>query len=211
LIAIGKKPKIELIGEYNSSEECIEAEIFYIEYFKSLSFRLVNLATGGNGRPGFVVSQTTKEKISLANKGRVISIRHREILSRAHKGAKRPPRNKDFSIKMALAQGGAPFKDQNGRVYHIQGDADRAHGLPKRTASKILRGVPVSNKYKVSFEYINGKPLKKTRIAFITDQNGNVYRTIKEASQILGISKTGIGRVLRGKQPATNGMTFRYL
>lgn len=62
------KPEIlelELIGD----DEWVEAEQFWIAYFKTLGAKLTNLTKGGEGTNGVVLSEESKLKISRAAKG----------------------------------------------------------------------------------------------------------------------------------------------
>ncbi len=68
LLLNGLKPKIELIDrvpdEIGDSEE-----IFYIAYFKSLGFTLLNLTHGGKGSLGLKASPELRKKLSASHVG----------------------------------------------------------------------------------------------------------------------------------------------
>jgi group I intron endonuclease len=59
----GFEPKIELICETNTFEDCCELEQFYIKKYKELGFRLVNMTDGGEGSIGFKHSDDTIIKL----------------------------------------------------------------------------------------------------------------------------------------------------
>lgn len=48
-----------------------------------------------------------------------------------------------------------------------------------------------------------GKPFK--------DQRGNVYRSLKEAADKLGLNRSGISQVLNGHAKQQKGYVFTYL
>lgn len=73
----------QTIEEFEDENECLEAEIFWIEFFRSDINRFgieygYNLTAGGEGVSGMKHSQETKDKVSKANKGRVFSAETRE-------------------------------------------------------------------------------------------------------------------------------------
>jgi hypothetical protein len=68
-----------------------KAEIFYIDYFDSTNPKIgYNVLPGGEGNPKGVkfLSEESKLKISIANKGRKLSDKHKLAISLAHKGKK---------------------------------------------------------------------------------------------------------------------------
>lgn len=84
----GHKP-VMIVLEQSDSDNWIEAESFYIQYFKSIGCRLTNLTNGGEGLTGYVHSAETKHKISKAHKGKVLSTQTRLKMSAARTGTKR--------------------------------------------------------------------------------------------------------------------------
>lgn len=80
-----------LIPEIAVLEECVEdalveAEQFYIAYFRSLGCKLTNATDGGEGAPGVRPSEATRKKMSATRKGRPKSQGHREAIALALKG-----------------------------------------------------------------------------------------------------------------------------
>lgn len=76
-----------------TNEEACQLEIYWIAQFKAWNFKLANMTNGGEGmngltawnkgkkyRTGFHHSKETKEKISKANKGRIVSDETKEKL-----------------------------------------------------------------------------------------------------------------------------------
>lgn len=64
-------PKIELICETTTFEDCCELEIFYIKKYKKEGIRLVNMTDGGDGSIGFKHSEETIIKLKESAKKRV--------------------------------------------------------------------------------------------------------------------------------------------
>jgi group I intron endonuclease len=85
----------QTIDEFDNEKECLEAEKFWIEFFRSDVNRFgsecgYNLTAGGEGISGFKHSQEAKNKVSIANTGRVFSNDTRNRMSAAHTGKPSP-------------------------------------------------------------------------------------------------------------------------
>jgi len=76
---------IEEIDKAENIEELNEKEIYYINFYNSLSPNGYNLVTGGKNRR---LSEETKRKISESNKGKKASDATKRKLSESHKGKK---------------------------------------------------------------------------------------------------------------------------
>jgi len=74
---------IEQIDTAISIEELNEKEVLYIKEYNSISPNGYNLKDGGNNRK---LSEETKLKISISNKGKKVSDETRKKLSESHKG-----------------------------------------------------------------------------------------------------------------------------
>lgn len=67
------KPEMHIL-EISNENEWIEDERFWIQYMKFLGCNLINMKVGGEGPNGWGhISDETKRKISIANKGRKMS------------------------------------------------------------------------------------------------------------------------------------------
>lgn len=84
--SVSAKYGVEILVFPRSTEkEAIADEIRWIKTLREAGMRLVNLTDGGDGTSGWIPSQETREKLSAANKGRVITPEWREKMSKAHK------------------------------------------------------------------------------------------------------------------------------
>lgn len=77
-----------VIESCSSKEDMIEAEKFYIAYFKGLGAQLYNLTGGGEGCSKRIVSEETKEKMRAKALGRKHSIETKEKLRKLNLGKK---------------------------------------------------------------------------------------------------------------------------
>lgn len=68
LLNAGVRPDIEEVEVCSTSEALDEAERFYVDYFRSLGFRLTNTKPGGEGgcAKGRVITPEHRAKLSLA-------------------------------------------------------------------------------------------------------------------------------------------------
>jgi len=91
-----------VIEEFDCETSCLDAEKFWIEFFRTNVCRYgdqygYNLTDGGDGVSGFKHSQEAKEKVSKKNKGRVLSLETRIRMSNGHKGKPSPMLGKSHS------------------------------------------------------------------------------------------------------------------
>lgn len=63
LLIKGLKPEFHIIEEFNNSSDLIEAEEFYIAYFRYIGANLTNACDGGKGTPGNKLSEESIAKI----------------------------------------------------------------------------------------------------------------------------------------------------
>ena len=63
--------EFSIVQKFDNGDDCLKAEIYWIEYFKSRESAFgYNLTTGGEGVPGRVVSEKTRELIRAKNTGK---------------------------------------------------------------------------------------------------------------------------------------------
>lgn len=85
----------QTIDEFDNEKDALEAEKFWIEFFRSDVNRFgsgygYNLTAGGEGISGLKHSQEAKDKVSNANKGRVFNLETRKRMSKSHTGKPSP-------------------------------------------------------------------------------------------------------------------------
>lgn len=76
---------IEVINCVNESQ-AFDLERIYIKQFKMTGVCLVNLTDGGEGTSGYVHKNIAKEKIGIAQKGKITSSYAKSVSSKIHKG-----------------------------------------------------------------------------------------------------------------------------
>lgn len=76
----GLVPKIELICETTTFDDCCELERFYINKYKKLGIKLVNMTDGGDGSIGFKHSDETIIKLKTIATKRAENQEHIESL-----------------------------------------------------------------------------------------------------------------------------------
>lgn len=79
---------IQIVGRAKTVKGLNEIEIELIRFFNCRGSRGYNMTNGGDGTHGMTHSQSTRDKISLAGKGRKMSDETKRKLSVAHTGKK---------------------------------------------------------------------------------------------------------------------------
>jgi hypothetical protein len=126
--------EIELV----EGDTWIEAEQFWIAYFRFIGANLVNMTIGGDGVTGIKDSDETKKKKSAGMRGIPKSEACKKKLSDANKGKKHTP---ESIAKMSAAHKGVP-STQKGRKKRGWSDEDKAQH--KITMAGKNEGVPWS-------------------------------------------------------------------
>lgn len=78
--------KVEILSRFDTNKEALDHEIFLISTFKQLGHKLCNLTEGGEGSTGFLPTDATRKKLSLAITGIVRSEDTRRKISDSRKG-----------------------------------------------------------------------------------------------------------------------------
>ena len=124
-------------------------EKHYITLFKNLGYSLINQNSGGGGPE--IVKESTKQKISQANKGTIHHIEGRISTSNKLKGRKLPPEQVE---KIRLAKTGKP-NSKKGKPDGPKPGVSEAH--KGRTSPNKDKGKPVAL-YNTLGEYLNTYP-----------------------------------------------------
>jgi hypothetical protein len=179
----GLKPEIEILEEYPddiSFAELGERETELIAYYKFIGCDLTNIVKGGGGTKGYHHTAESRKIISITSTGR----------PNVNKGKNRPP---ELVEKSASKMRGRP----NGRKGIPLPEAQRA------AMSKSRMGHVTTKETRLKLRAKNkSKPFK--------DQYGNLYHSLGDASEILGLKKTQIQQVLKGKRKSWHGYIFTY-
>lgn len=101
--------KWEIIDTASSWLELCNLEKYYIQKYNSYK-NGYNCTLGGEGNIGWKPSDEVKEKMSLAQKGRILTDEHKKKLSEAKFGKKYGPRSNIGRDNLAIGQGATEFK-----------------------------------------------------------------------------------------------------
>jgi hypothetical protein len=178
-----------------------DAEIYWIEYFKKNGCRLTNSTSGGEGVLGLPAEIRKKITDSIT-------------------GEKNPwfgkQRSHEDRVKISRGRGCDAIKDQYGNVYQTMSEAARKLNVDVRHMSCVLaRKRTNANGY--IFRYVFEPNVSQEEILNsyhsgpFMDQYGNIYQSHREASDKLGVPKSGVCEVLKGKRKATLGYVFSYI
>lgn len=101
------RPEMVVIDE-TDKDDWIFLEQWYIQLYRSWGYRLTNLTEGGEGVCGYTPSQETRDKMSKANKGKVVSEETKRRLSATIKGRKMSEETKRKVSEAAKKRGISP-------------------------------------------------------------------------------------------------------
>lgn len=187
------KPRITAIETHATHAELLDAESFYIAYFRSLGFHLTNLTEGGEGTVGWVsnkrgtrLSTAQKKKISDTltghsyNKGIPKSREHRAKLSAAKKGKQKPLEARQRQAATMRARGHKP-PSWTGK-HHSQ-----------KTRTKMIQSAQTP-----------ARPVQETT-------TGKIYPSIKAAARDLNLPQPEVSRVLSGYGGRKSVKGFRFI
>lgn len=132
----GLKPILTII-ENCTPENWVEREMYWIKQFDNLT----NLKAGGNDSFQRTTTEQTKQKISLANKGKEKTSEHKIKISLSSKGKILSQETKD---KMKISQSKKSISIDS-KVYDSINDATRKTNIPKTTIINRLKSEYFTN------------------------------------------------------------------
>ena len=186
---------IEIFDIAFSKTELDIKEKVYIQLYDSY-FNGYNDTFGGGGRYGYSPSQETRDKISKAQKGKIVSDETRQRMSEANKGEKNSMYGKTHT-KEARAKMSEKGK---GRVF----TEDHKRKIGESIKGK-RKGVTLSEDHKRKISSNN--PNKKAVYCYELDE---IRLTTKDWAEELGINPSMITNVLKGRNTQTHNYHFRY-
>lgn len=178
--------KHDVLAENISLEEANQMEIALIKQYKSNNKRYgYNVASGGEGSPGFKHTDEAKDKISKAHKGKHKSEKHKEKLRIANTGKHLSEETKK---KLSESHKGRKL-NQNQRETLMKYNVNKV--LSEETRAKISQ---------------NSKSKRKV----ICIETGQVFTSVKEASFWLGMTPNAVSNAVCGYVDRAGGYHWKY-
>lgn len=155
-----------VIQEFQDSDILSNAESHWISYFRSIGCQLTNLTLGGEGTPGYHPNLETRNKISVALKGKTRSKEHCDAISKGKRGKSLRVHSEEWNKKISDSHKSSAKSKQNserrqrkiidqyGAVYASIKHAAYSLGVKAPNISAILSGSRKSIKG-FRFSYIN--------------------------------------------------------
>jgi hypothetical protein len=171
------------IQEFNEPEVLVQAERFWIRYFRRLGCPLVNISDGGEGDMNKVISSEQRLKISQSLKA----------YFRAN-----PVARENISIR----QTGVVVSAETRKKISQRGLGRKCSVETKNKMSQFWRG------RKKPWAGVNR--LRARGVPEIIDNYGNTYESAMHAAAKLGLDHSSISKVLKGKLRQTHGYVFKY-
>ena len=216
LSLFGIKPEMKII-EKATLENWKERECFFIDYYKSIGYKLVNVAPGGGAFPnweGKHHTEETKLKISIANKGKLRpSTKPRK---------KRTPQTTPRWDKGVIGRNGNKvYKyDLDGNYICSYNSTNHAGIDNNISQSTIVRccnnNIHRAKNFIFRYEYKNKiEPFNyvhKIKIDCYTNDNVFVkqYNSLLEAGAEIKTSPCNISAMLNNKQKTAGGYIWKY-
>jgi group I intron endonuclease len=176
----------DVLAENLSLDEANQMEIDLIKQHKSNDKRYgYNIASGGEGSPGFKQTDEAKEKISKALKGVHKSEEHREKLRIANIGKHH---TEETRLKLSESHKG---KKLNQNQLETLMRYNRNKVLSAETRAKISQ---------------NSKSKKRV----VCVETGQVFNAVKDASSWLGMSHNAVSNAVCGYTEGAGGYHWKY-
>lgn len=172
---------LEIIDFACSNKELSRKEIYWIKFYNSKTPNGYNMTDGGEGIVGNKLTAEQKETLSKAHQGQ----------KAWNKGLKM---NSDFSKKMSVVN----YRKWQNPNYRGKNHTNKGQKMHTNEHKQEL-----SNHW---------KGIKNPRArACMCMENGAIYKTIKEASETLNISRPSITQCLLGHNKTARGLHFKYV
>jgi hypothetical protein len=229
---------IEVIEECSTLEALNEAERFYIAYFRSLGFRLLNICDGGEGRTGpmppeaiakMKATRSTpeyKQKNSEIVRSLWQDATYRQRVYEGHEKNRKDPEfiphwtGRKHSLesrqKMSKTKKATPLTEKQWEAVKKMQASNIGRKFPPRPPewrAKLgyWKGRESPNKGRIYDQEFRIKNSRAHGGTPISDETGAVFATIQEAARELGIAATKICSVLKGRRKTVKGHTFKRL
>jgi hypothetical protein len=199
---------VDILFEDISWDEACKKEIDFIKIYGRINNKtgiLSNLTDGGDGIYGVVRSLEHKEKLRIANTGKIVSEKTRQKLREANLGKKQ---SKETIEKRSLLLRGKILSKEHIEKVRLKniGKKRSAESISKMIASKA--GFSHSEETKKSISLSNkGKTRNSKKI--LCTSNGLIFNSNKEAGEYFKIGSTAISKQITGKR--NNRFNLKYI
>ena len=195
----------EIIEFVNTEDELLLREQYYIELYqvcdRNKGYNLIVDATRN------ILPKESREKISLALKGKTLSEETKLKMSLALKGSKNPMYSKTLSeetkLKISLAQKGRIFSEETKRKMSLAKKGKTLSEEIKLKISLALKGKTLSEETKRKIGLAKSKKV-------ICIETGAVYDSMVDIEKIIGIKRYNISACCNGRQKTAGGYHWQY-
>lgn len=178
-----------------------------------------NETDGGDGSSGRAVKSETREKIGNAHRGKTLSAKHREKISKCLTGRQGTMKNKHHSSetrkKMSKSHTGMVFTDEHRKNMSIANQKETAgfhnHRHTEETKQKQREATAARNatpEWKLNNRLKLSKPVVQCNN---NDEIIKIWGWIRGASDALDILTSGIVKCCQGAQRTAGGYNWKYL
>jgi group I intron endonuclease len=200
LLKLNLQPIFEII-EYCDRDILDDREIFWIEYYKSLDAKLLNMTIGGKR---VYQTQISKNKIRKSRLGKKASKETREKL-RKFQNDRYINGSVDLTHITNLNKG-KRFTEEERLKISVATKAALSDPIVRQKLSQNSKGRHQTEETKHKRRLSN-----KNRKRVLCHQNNTIYDSARLAAKTLGISNSNISMICSGQRRQCNGFTFEYL
>lgn len=182
----------EILMDNLTNEEACKWETYYIDYYKTqIGIHDVdygyNMTSGGEGSPGRIISEETREKLVKSHLGKKQSEETKRKLSLAFTGRKMSKESIQKALRNRPSQKGIPISEEH-----------------KRHISEAQKGRKPS-------DYTIQRSIENSSIPVICEETGEAFRSITDAATAYSVCVSAIASHCKGRKETVRGLHFHYL
>lgn len=222
--------KFEIIKKIpNATKESLfKAEKYYIKKFDTFK-KGYNMTEGGEGTPGLFGelnafyghnhTEETKRKISKANKGHKHTDEWKQRNAELTRERMKDPEHRKLiseSVKASIKTRKMIVCDTDNKVFESVQECSEYYNIDRHSLRSVCNRKRATAKGKRFSWYGDKSPyFEDTRTIYQPKkvrciENGKTYKSIREASQELGLVEQHISACLHGRQKSTGGLHFEF-
>ncbi len=167
--------KVEIVKFFKEETEALKFEALLIKIYRNVGMKLTNMTDGGEGSRGYVPTEATRQKLSVAAKGQKRTAEARLKISLAQRGSKNHMYGKSVSketrAKQSKAGLGRKFTpEQRERVSLNTPRSKKVHCkmTNKTWRNARIAAADLNIKYSTLRGKLNGTALNNTTLEYVT-------------------------------------------
>ncbi len=203
---LGLDYSVSVLAELPTTNGLPETEAFWISELRGRGFPLLNVSAGGAGL--LSPSPEVRAKMSAAQTGRKRDPAAVAKVAASNTGKKRTLEQR---ARISASLIGKKVSDEARRNLSESHKGKTIPEVQRQKISESLLGRPSPMKGRHHTEETRRQVSKALGGKLFKDQHGNVYFSLKDAANKLGLNSGNISSALTGRLKTTGGYVFTYL